>query len=309
VNVCFQLYYTKKLMPEVRLSAKLFSWNKTKCIVSSSVWNMINSLGAITLTAMITVMANVLYGATASGLYSIVNVIPSFISGLIPVLAGVFFPAITYRYAQRDLNALIAELEKSQKIVSFSCCAAIVTFAAMSEHFFSLWTPGEDAAYLSRLLLLAILPQFFAAVSSNFSNLNIAMNKIKKPALVMLGLGMCMVMCSYLVKEIWYPGLYSLPIISGVFQFGWFIVFLPCYAAKNLSVKCSIFYRPIIRAVLAIVPSYVLTSAVCSFVSIDSWVEFFFFAVVNGACSLLIFGFAVYGTDLIHTIKTFLKKS
>ena len=309
VNICFQLFYTKKLLPEVKISVKLFSRNKTKRILGSSAWNMIDSLGAITLTAMITVLANILYGATASGLYSIVNVIPSFVSGLIPVLAGVFYPAITYRYAQGNTHVLVAELDKSQKMVSFSCCAAIVTFAAMSKFFFALWTPNEDSVYLSRLLLLAILPQFFAAVSSSFTNLNIAMNKLKMPALVILSLGACTVICSYLIREMFYPGLYSLPIISSVFQFVWFILFLPNYAAKNLDVKVRVFYGPMIRAALAVVPSYLLTSTICGMFSIDSWFKFFMFAAINGVCSLMLFGFAMYGSGAIDMLKSFLKKS
>ena len=132
VNVAFQFQYTRLLLPEIHISKANISISHTRELFSTSVWNMINTLGNTLLAGMTLILANVFYGATVSGTYSIVQTVPQFISGTIVMLVGVFYPAITYRFAENDIEGLLLEVNRAQKAIGAVACTTIVVFSALA---------------------------------------------------------------------------------------------------------------------------------------------------------------------------------
>ncbi|WP_378950768.1 oligosaccharide flippase family protein [Pelosinus sp. sgz500959] len=302
INVVFQRIYTKMLLPEIHISRKNFSFSHTKELISSSVWNSINTLGNILLAGMSLVLANLLYGAEASGSYSIVQTVPNLISGIITMLAGVFYPVIIYKYAQNDKKSLIEEIKKSQKIIGMFTCAVISVFIALGTEFFTLWIPGEDAQYLQKLSIVTIMPHFIIACVWSLSNLNIAMNKVKIPSIYILCTGTVNVLCAVITYFLFKPDLVSLPIISSVLQIIWVGVFIPLYACHNLEVKWSTFYPPIARAVICAIFSIIGTILIKNYFIINLWTTFFMIAILAGGIALIVFAIGMFGPKTILSI-------
>lgn len=302
VNLLFQYKYTKMLLPEIHVSKSNISISHTKELFSSSVWNMVNTFGNNLLASMSLILANMLYGAAASGTYSIVQTVPSFINGIISMFVGVFYPIITYRYAENDKKGLISEINHAQKIIGAFACATIVVFSALASEFFTLWTPGEDCNYLSLLSLLTILPHMCIACLWSLTNLNVVMNKLKIPALFTLTIGVLNVTIAYITYKVANPGLLSLPIISSLLQIVWIGIFIPQYACRNLQVKWNTFYGPLGRAVCCGVPVAIFVLVMKKFFILDSWIKFILFGGIMGGITLIVFGIEMLG---FNTVKMY----
>lgn len=304
VNILFQLQYTRMLLPEIQISKANISKCHTKALFTSSVWNMINTFGNILLAGMSLILANLFYGASASGTYSIVQTVPQFISGVITMLVGVFFPVITYRYAENDIKGLISEINRAQKIIGTVTCATIIVFSSVASEFFALWTPGEDSGYLSILSFVTILPHICIACLWPLTNLNVVMDKVKIPALFTMGIGFANILISFVSYKIASPGLMSLPIISSVLQVIWIAGFIPQYACRNLKVKRHTFYEPLARAVCCAIPVGLFILLFKRLFVLDTWVKFILFGGCMGCFALVVFCIGMLG---INNIKIILK--
>jgi O-antigen/teichoic acid export membrane protein len=309
VNVLFQSQYTKMLLPEIHLSKKNVSWKHTKELMGSSVWNAINTFGNTLLAGMSMILANMFYGATASGSYSIVQTVPQFVSGVIAMLVGVFFPVITYKYAQSDKDGLVTEIKTAQKLVGIFGCAVISIFSALATEFFTLWTPSEDASFLSLLSFVTIMPHILIACVWPLTNLNVVMNRVKIPALFTLGSGMANVLIAYIVYRIASPGVLSLSIISTILQYIWIGVFIPLYACHNLEVSPFTFYPTVLKAFCSSFVVMITINFVKGYFNLDSWMKFIVFGVISGIFTLVMMAVVILGLkQMISTVRQIWKK-
>lgn len=306
INILFQIVYTRILLPEIKLRKEHVSKSHTKELIGSSCWNAINTFGNIMLAGMSMVLANLYYGATASGSYAIVNTVPQFINGVIIMLVGVFYPVITHMYAKNDIDGVVTEIKNTQSIVGVLGCAVICVFSSLSSEFFGLWTPGEDPIYLERITFFTIMPHCFIACLWPLTNLNIVMNKVRIPALLTLLSGMLNIATSFVVYKLFNPGLISLPIISALFQIVWIGIFIPIYATYNLQINTFTFYPILIKTLLCTVVSYCMLREVKTFFVLNTWVKLLLFGVCVGSCVLIFFCAVIVGPQ---KISLFMKKA
>lgn len=297
VNILFQIFYTRKLLPEISINKKYISWQHTKELLLSSSWNVINSLGNMLLTGTSMVIANLLYGATAAGELSIVYTVPQFINGIITMLIGVFYPVIMHRYAEGNKEGLLREIDKAQRMVGAFACAAIVVFSVLAKDFFSLWTPGENSEYLSLLSFMTILPHMFIACFWSLTNLNVAMNKVKFPALITMGLGVLNIIVCIMLFYLFKPNLVMISIVSSALQIFFAGIFTPLYAARLLGVKGYHFYKPLIIAACCSVPTLIIASYVKKLILINNWGDFILAGVIAGGLSLVLYMCAMIGKN------------
>ena len=307
INFGFQRIYTQILLPEIKISIRNYNIKYIKEVLASGIWNSINSLGNMLLANSSLIMANMFYGAIAAGEYSIVQTVPNFINGVISMLTGVFFPLITIAFAQGNKNKLISEVHKSQVMVGYFSTSVIGVFIGLSYQFFTLWTPGENYSQLVFLSTLTILPHCIIGCIWSLSNLNIAMNKIKIPALYVLGSGLINIITCYLVYRIFNPGVASIPLISSVIQIIWVGVFFPIYASKQMNISIATFYPPILRGICCTIIAVVLSKMISNIIVINSWVKLFGCGILVGAIVLLINLFVMFDKNNRKFVIEFLK--
>ncbi len=303
VNILFQMGYTRMLLPEIRVTLRGANRRNTMEMLTSGGWNIVNALGNALLTGTTMILANIFYGAAASGVYAIVQTVPQFLNGMICMLTGVFYPVITYRYAENDRPGLVREVGKAQNMVGLSGCAAAAVFSALAAEFFALWTPGEDARMLAGLSFLTILPHFIISCMWTLTNVHVVMNNVKTPALVTLGCGAVNIVAAVLCGRFIGWGLWTLPIISSSLQILWAGLFMPLYAARCLRVRRTTFFPPMLKAgtVSAVVIAAILW--VKPFFALDTWPRLMLFGAVCGIAALLLFVPVLGGKEVLRRIK------
>ena len=288
VNFIIQCWYTKILLPEITIGIRNFNWFYIKEVLAAGTWSSINSLGNILLTSSSLIMVNIFYGAEAGGEYSIIQTVPNFINGLISMLTGVFFPLITIAYAKNDKKKLLHEVNISQTIVGFFSTSVIGVFIGFSTYFFRLWVPGENAERLFVLSSLTILPHCIIGCVWAITNLNVAMNKIKVPALYLLGSGIINILLVLVLHRFFDCDMIMIPICSSIIQIIWVGIFLPMYASYQLSVPFITLLSPVFRGIICTGIAYFLSSLITMYANIENWMSFFGYGAITGGIVLSI---------------------
>ena len=300
----FQYIFTRKLTPELKLNIKKFNILYVKEVFISGIWNSLNTLGNILLASTTLILVNIYYGSSAAGEYSIVQIVPNFINGLISMLTGVFFPMIMINFARSDTVELMKSLKKAQSIVGTVAVTVIGLFIGFSSLFFHLWVPKENSNSLFILSTITILPHILIGCMWPLNSLNIAMNKIKLPAIFLIITGFLNIIISYICFKYFDFGLISLVITSTVLQIIWIGIFMPNYASKNLNIKYTFFYPLIIKVLLCGFLSFFIALMVVHIFYIDNWIVFIFLGSLSGIISLFINSIIIIGyREILEFLK------
>ncbi len=308
VGATFQYKYTKMLLPEIKIKLSNISLSYVKEMFSASIWNATNSFGAILLSGTIIIFSNILYSAEVSGIYSIANTVPQFINGIISVIAGVFYPVIMQKYAKDNKKELIKELNNAQSCVGLIGCAVISVFAALSEEFFRLWTPGENSEFLSTLTFWVILPHTVMSCAWSLTNLNIAMNKVKVPAIFLLGCSIINIFLAVIMSKGFDCSLHVIIAVGSIIQLVWIGGFIPLYASHNLGTQPIILYKPIIKGMSCTAAIFLIVSFAKQFIEINSWIKFIIIGGIFGLFALIIFALVMFGFGKIKAHLRFKNK-
>ena len=294
-NFIVQVYYTSKLLPDMKIEKSLYSWEFMKQIIPPSLWNMINQLGNIMLSGTLLIMANILCGAGAGADYSIVHTIPGLMNGVITMVVGVFMPMIMQHYAEGNIEQTVKQTQKAQNIVGVLGCSVLAVFVAMGKDFFFLWVPTQNAEYLQSLSVLSVIPHFIISAVWPVSSLNVIINKLKVPALYLIISGIINIVVSY-VASLLFPGQLSvLILVNTIIQVMWVGVFVPLYPCKYFNINRLTFFKPLFKITIATVLSIMLAGVIRNMFVINSWIKFLAVGCLSGVTVLLLEAFIVIG--------------
>jgi O-antigen/teichoic acid export membrane protein len=301
------IYYTKKLLPNVKLNRKYFDLKAVKELLSSGVWNSVNQLSLVLLTGLDLLIANIFLGATVAGEYSIVKTVPNFIQQLVGMLVGVFVPQFTILYAQKKQDELLDNINKSIKFMGLIITIPIAFLIIFGDIFFELWMPGENASKLYLLSNLTIIPMIVTGSINTIFNVYSVTNKLKVPALVLLITGIINTFFVFILIKGTNLGVLIIPLVSFIIGLLRNIIFTPIYAAKCLNVKWNTFYKAIIRGCICAITMMLFCYIGKYILNINSWIKLIITGAVCSILSLFINLFIVFNNnDRKEIIKSIL---
>ncbi len=288
-----QLIYTKKLLPDYTINRTLFNRRYVRELLSSGVWNSVNSIGSSLLQTMMLLMANMLISASASGDLSIVQTLPNLMTTIISTIYGVLLPRIANVYAQGNEVNTIETVKLSQKILGAVSSVPVVIIILLGRSFFSLWVPSEDADYLQMLSVATILPLLIHSSMWMVYGLNLMNNKVRIPALSFLGVGVINIIITIIVMRFTDAGLIAIPLISAILNMLYYVFFIPSYAAKEMGFAWNTFYSHIVKTIIFASISCAIGIPVLSGIVINSWIKFFAFAIGVGVIDEILYCYIV----------------
>lgn len=283
LSICkfiFHYIFTKKLLPDMRISRTYFDILAVKEILSSGIWNSVNQLGTVLLSSLSLLVCNIYLGVDDAGDYSIIQTVPYFISGVISMLTGVFMPEIIKKYAEGNEQLLVKEIHNSQKIIATLSNIPIIIFLVIGREFFSLWVPLEDATKLQMLSIMTMIPMIITAAVWPVSNLCVVINRVKVPSLFMIGCGLANIaLCLFLFKTT-KLGIYAITFSSlliNVLRLG---VFTPIYPCKKLGLKLTTFYPCLVRVIVCSCVNFILFHFMNRMISVHSWITLVVYSLI-----------------------------
>lgn len=288
--------FTRRLLPQIRISRKYFRWQKVKELISLGAWNSVTRLGQVLLDGLDTVIANIFINAAAMNSLSIAKQIPTMLSSLMGTVVGVFTPSITIAYAKEDKQELLDIIRSSNRIMIFMMSIPIAFVVAYGRAFFSLWMSWrDDQELLYRLAVLSMAVLFVSASIQVLYHVFIITKKVRVNSLVMVGSGAVTTAIVFILMRVTNWGLYVIAGVSTVIGLLRNLTFTPIYAAKCLELKWNYFYRDIGMGLFSILCIWGLGAASQWLFPIRGWAELFLVGCSTGVVALGVNFFIVLG--------------
>lgn len=292
---CFaNVYYKHKLMPEITINPKLFSFDTVKKLVSSGIWNSVNSLSTSLLNTLDVLITNIFLGAAFSGMYAIVKTVPGFLNQLIAILVKVFVPNINILYAQGKKDELLQEVLFSVRVIGYLATVPIGFLMVFGDAFFGAWVPTQNAQLLQSLSLLTLFPLVASSIVAVITNVYITTNKLRVPALVLLGVGIVNLLAVLICLKFTDLGVWAVPVVGMITQLAYYTLFQPVYAARCLNLPWNTFYKTIFLSAACTLSMVAICFGYRMVIDVRGWIPLFIAGVICSIITLSINFFIIF---------------
>lgn len=271
----FCIYYTNKLLPNIKIRKIYFEFKLVIELVSAGLWNTIIQVGQIFLQGVDLLIANIFLSATAMGTLAVSKTIPIAILSLVSVVSSVFIPDFTKYYAKNDNTGLINDIKKSMKILGIIINIPVAFLFSFGEIFFSLWVPTEDPVTLQILSIIAIISIVISGPINSIYGVFTVTNRLRTNALIVLITGILNLGILFIVLNTTNFGIYAIAGISTILSIIRNLIFTAPYGASYLGLKKSTFFPEILKSILGFIFISIIGILMNSFIDINTWIELF----------------------------------
>ncbi|WP_270567786.1 hypothetical protein [Clostridium beijerinckii] len=288
--ILMNIYYTKKLLPQIKINLKYFDVKIIFELIKSGAWNIFTRISQILETGVDLLLTNMFLGPSSMGTLSITKTLPNAFVSFTGAIINVFAPQLTINYAKNEKENMLLVLRNSFRIMIAFTSIFFAFIVAYSEDFYKLWMPSQDAKTLYILTILSVFHMPITSGLNSLYNVFTVTNKLKKISIVLLAANtinfiIIIISCSFLPKEI------SILMVAGtssLFSLLVMIFFAIPYSAKCLNLKKTIFLSDLI---FCIIVNFVITLIflfVKLFIDINSWIILFVVVMISGILGLMI---------------------
>ncbi|WP_366161290.1 oligosaccharide flippase family protein [Bacillus infantis] len=292
------IYYTNKLLPNIKINKKFYDFSSIKEILSSGVWNSFTQLSSILSKGLSLLVSNLFIGPNAMGVLSVSQTIPNIILTLFATLSKVFAPELTISFAKNDSNSMRAQLVTSIKFLGFFATIPLVILYVYGDIFFSLWIPNQNSDLLHSLSILMCIGFTFALPMEGLWNIFTAVNKVKQTSVFLFINAILTILLILIGLFIFNDSSIRLYVIAGaeaLISLIRSLTFLPLYGAFCLDLKLTTFYPAIVKNGLSLLIISFISMVIKSTFLIDNWFSFLMVCIVTAIISIFINGIFVLG--------------
>lgn len=283
------LFYTKKLLPFIKIKKIYFSIKRIKELVKAGIWNTVTKLGNLLTDGLDLIICNVLLDATAMGQLAIAKTLGSVMSTLISTIANIFQPQLTIDYAKENNKSLIEQLKTSMKTTAIFANIPLCFIIVFGTQFYSLWTPNQDAQLLNTLTILTIQGVIVSGIINPMYSIYTITNKIKVDAICRIIIGLISILIVYILLKFTSIGIYAVAGVSTLLGTIFNFVFVPIYTSKCcLNIKWYSFYPTIFRYMGTIIVILAVLFIIKPFIIINNWLILILTAIMVGIIGLTI---------------------
>ena len=287
-SVFWNIYYTRKLVPQLTVKKKYFNKKAILELVSAGVWNLVNKISGTLSTGLDLLICNLLIGTRLMGVLAISDTIPQIISALLGNLTSAFAPDLTKFYANNDFSGMVKILNRSIKILSIFITIPLGGFIIFGDIFYKLWLPLQNSNQLLILSILKVMCLMLTGSTASIHAIFEITNKLKLQSLVTLITCSLSIIITLILLKNSNLGVYAVAGVSSTLAILQNLIFTFPYAAKCINQKWYTFYYPALRTSFLIAIIALIGFIFRHIFIIDTWVELIFFGVTTGIVSLAI---------------------
>lgn len=246
------LYWKRKLIPDLKIDFQYFRLSKVKELVSSGLWNSITRLGSILSEGLDLLIANLMISATGMGILSIAKIIPNLINMILNSMISTFLPSMTELYAHRKQDELVSAIKQSMRIIGMIINIPIALLIAYGDILFTVWFPTQDALLLQTLSVLTILPWAFMGQATIIHNIFTIVNKIKVNSIFVTLTGFLNVIIVLVLLKTTGLGLLAVAGVSSILSVLRNMLYTVPFGAKHIDAPWYTFYPDIAKSVFSV---------------------------------------------------------
>lgn len=280
--ICTNLYYHRKLTPELKLHYSRFRWGAVLEVISTGVWNSITKLSQIFSSGLDLLVTNLLVGSTEMGYLSVAKTVPNLLASFNTTIASAFSPNMMMLYARNDIDELARTTKRAMRFMCLFVTVPSAILISMGEEFFQLWVPGQPAKMINILSILTIINSCITGPLQPVYQIFTITNKVKQSSKVMIGYGFSSILITYICLKTTNLGVYA---VAGVSLVGSILVALGFHApfgAKHLGLPIYTFFPELIKSVICLVVVTLVGKGMNLIFSMNTWISWFAVAILTG---------------------------
>lgn len=268
------LYYTKKYLPNLKISKKFFNKSAVKTLFASGSWNCLTKAATIFSTGLDLLLVNLFVGKTEMGIVSVSKAMPNTILSVFVILSSVFLPKLTKEYAKGETKKIVQNAVFSVKLLGIIACIPVVMLAVFGDAFYRLWTPTENANLLWLLSAIGSAAFLVSLSTQNLWNIFTVTNRVKISSIGLLT-SACISLITVLISmaAVQDKTLRTFIIVgaSVFYNILLTVLFLPPAASKCIGILKKTFYIPLFKTVLQMAALIALFFLLRLWITIESW--------------------------------------
>lgn len=253
LNKIYDVYYQKKLVPELCFAYASLSWRRLREILSSGIWNTITRIGNILSGNLDLLLVNMFLSPVDMGVLAITKIVPNFLTAITGMMSGVYMPAYLEYYAKEDFSRLVAGIKEGMRIFSLVLSIPLVIFLSLGKEFFSLWVPSQDANTLYWLSVFSLLAIVIIGPVAMMHNVFTVVNRVKTNSLLVVLTGFLNTVGGYLFLCYTDWGVWGLVILTASLSLVRNLCYTVPFSARYIHQPAGIFFPVLVKACLTVI--------------------------------------------------------
>lgn len=291
------IYYKKKLIPELKIKRSFFQWEKVKQLIFSGIWNTVTRMGVLLQEGLDLLITNLMISAADMGVLAIAKTIPNLINNILNAMISTFMPNLTELYATSQFEELKKDIKQSMKIIGMIINIPIALLIGFGDTLFSLWFPTQDARLLQILSVLTVLPWAVMGPATIIHNIFTVVNKIKVNAVLVCITGVLSVAIVYILLSTTSLGLFAVAGVSSILSVIRNLAYTVPFGAIYIHCPWYTYFPEIGKSVLAILFISAVSYVLKGFIGTPSWIMLILFGAAAGIIGLLFNYFIVLNRE------------
>ena len=243
--------YTCRLIPDIRFSRDGFSLASLKHMLSAGVWSSVSKLQSILQDGLSLLLTNLLVSPYLMGVLSVSQTIPTYLSGFMTTISGLFSPNRTKLFAQGRREELVAEIKSSMRITGFFANTIAVVLVILGYEFIHLWQPNQDTELIYGLMMVTMSAYLVSGVASTLQSVPLLVNRMKTSALLWLCCGVLSLTLTLIALRFGDGGVYAVAFIPQLLGIVANVTFVPLLASSYLQMSRRSLYWIYLQYVMA----------------------------------------------------------
>lgn len=311
-NQAMNIFYKKKMIPNLVIKKKYFHISKVKEMLSSGIWNTITRVGSLLQEGLDLLITNIFISPADMGVLAIAKIVPNTINNILNTLISTFLPEITELYAKEQYDELVNAIKRSMNIIGMIINIPIAILIAYGDVLFSLWFPNQDAKLIQLLSIITIFPWAIMGQATIIHNVFTVLNKIKTNSILVCITGMLNVGIVFVLLKTTSLGLFAVAGVSTILSIVRNLAYTVPYGAKYVGKKWYTFFPEILKSVSCVIIISIVGYLIRLFMIKKSWSMLFIFALITTIIGFLLNYFIVLNKRdrkyLKNRINSYIKK-
>ncbi len=281
--------YTKKLLPEIKVSIKEFELKKILTIVKYGIWNTVTKLGQILSDGLDLLICNIWIDSEAMGQLSVAKTLSGVISSLLSTISSIFQPNLTIYYAKKQINELVNELKMAMRVTGLFANIPLSYLIVFGSIFYTVWVPNQNIELIQILTILTVQGEIISGVITPMYGVYAVTGKVKADAIIRVVIGFINVAIVFVLIKFTNLGIYAVAATSIITGTLINVTFVPIYVAKKcIGVKWNTFYPIILKhvgtSIIIIAILYIIKIYIDSYNITYNW----YLVIITAFISLII---------------------
>jgi len=294
ISTCLYLlmniYYARKLIPEIVFSKSVLSVTKVKQVLGSGIWNSFNNIGAVLNNGLDLLVTNKLLDNVAMGEISIAKQISSIFHAVIVLFVNSLHPKLLEYYSKNEKEKIVDTIQVTFRITAFLTATIAGGYCLLGRSFLSMWIGSQN---IDVILVIGLITFAGDVIQSNcrpvFYIFTLT-DKLKWVCFfnILTGLTNFIIMVSLI--KMFSVGKYAI-VLSTLIAYILYSWITPFLAEKFLDVKHGEFLKSISINILFTMIECAVLFKIGNSIVLSSWKALFVYGFVFALALMIINGF------------------